>query len=113
MRQTRLPLLLTIALLLSCAKLTAADSGSIRCQAGEGYVYLYQSADNFQVLADLKCGQKVEVVDARGSTIARVRTADGIEGYVFKAALAGIMPSSEPQPPVPPPDTKTGNTQAA
>src|ERR1700676_5376309 len=97
MTRTSLLLLCTIALLLSCAKLTAGDTGSIRCQAGEGYVYLYQSAENFQVLADLKCGQKVEIVEAQNNTMARVRTVDGKEGYIFKTALTAIVSAAQPQ----------------
>jgi uncharacterized protein YjlB len=51
----------TTLLFLSAAKLTAGDIGDVHCQAGEGYVYLYQSADNFQVVADLECGQQTEI----------------------------------------------------
>jgi tetratricopeptide (TPR) repeat protein len=97
MTRTSLLLLCPIALLLSYTKLTAGDTGSIRCQAGEGYVYLYQSAENFQVLADLKCGQKVEIVGAQNNAMARVRTIDGKEGYIFKTALTAIVSAAQPQ----------------
>src|SRR2546421_478388 len=97
MSRTVLLLLFAIALLLSGANLSAGDTGSIRCQAGESYVYLYQSAENFQVLADLKCGQKVEIVGGQNNAMTRVRTADGKEGYVSKAELTVIALGSQQQ----------------
>lgn len=73
----------------------AGDVGYVRCQSGEGYVYLYQTADNFQVLADLKCGQQVEII-APQNPRARVRTADGKEGYVTLSALTASVTGSQP-----------------
>ncbi len=84
-----------ILLFLSSAKLAAAGTGYIRCQAGEGYVYLYQTVDSFQVLANLKCGQRVEIVDLQTGARVRVRTADGKEGYIPQS---GLTPSAiDPQ----------------
>jgi hypothetical protein len=76
-----------ILLFLSSTELAATGTGYIRCQAGEGYVYLYQTADNFQVLANLGCGQRVEIVDPRNNARVRVRTADGKEGYIPQSGL--------------------------
>jgi hypothetical protein len=81
------PFLALILFLLASAKLAAADTGYIRCQAGEGYVYLYQTVDNFQVLANLRCGQRVEIVDPQNNARVRVRTADGKEGYIPQSGL--------------------------
>jgi tetratricopeptide (TPR) repeat protein len=89
----------------------AGDTGSIRCQAGESYVYLYQSANNFQVVAELKCGQKVGLLDPQRNPMVRVRTADGKEGYVPSTTLTDAT-SSEQQATVPSPQT-TSNPQAA
>jgi Bacterial SH3 domain len=96
---TRISLLvsLMIALLLSCAQFSGADTGSINCQAGESYAYLYQSADNFQVLGNIRCGQKVEILDAQNNAMVRVRTADGKEGYVSKSELAAIASGTQQQ----------------
>jgi hypothetical protein len=77
----------SILWLLFGTKLAAADTGYIRCQAGEGYVYLYQTVDNFQVLANLRCGQRVEIVDPQNNARVRVRTADGKEGYIPQSGL--------------------------
>jgi hypothetical protein len=81
-----LPFVIILWFLFS-AKLAAAETGYIRCQAGEGYVYLYQTVDNFQVLANLRCGQRVEIVDPQDNARVRVRTADGKEGYIPQSGL--------------------------
>ncbi len=87
----------TTLLFLSAAKLTAGDIGYVHCPAGEEYVYLYQSADNFQVVADLKCGQQIEIIDSQNSVRVRVRTADGREGYLPQTSIAAPVPVSPPQ----------------
>jgi hypothetical protein len=76
-------------------KLASADTGYIHCPAGEGYVYLYQTADNYQVLANLRCGQRVEIVDPQNNARVRVRTADGKEGYIPQSGLTAS--AIEPQ----------------
>ena len=83
-------------LFLSGTKLTAADVRYILCPAGEGDLYLYQTADNFDSWTNLKCGQKVEIVDAQKSPSVRVRTFDGKEGYVQQSELSGSPPLSAP-----------------
>ena len=87
----------TTLFFLSAAKLTAGDIGYVNCRAGEGYVYLYQSTDNFQVVADLKCEQQIEIIDSQNSVRVRVRTADGKEGYPPQASIAAAVPVSPPQ----------------
>jgi hypothetical protein len=83
--------------LLSSAKAKADDTAYAYCPAGEGYVYLYDSAASFQVLAYLKCGEKVEVESA-DRNVAKVRTADGKEGYVAQSSLTASLPTRQPQP---------------
>jgi hypothetical protein len=73
--------LVAFVFLFSCC-VVAGDTGSIRCQAGESYVYLYQSPGNFQVIANLKCGQKVELLERPGNGMMRVRASDGKEGRI-------------------------------
>src|ERR1700730_4787352 len=100
-----------ILLFLSGAKLAAAGTGYIRCQAGEGYVYLYQTADNFQVLANLRCGQRVEIVDPQNNTRVKVRTADGKEGYISQSGLAAS--AMDPQQDAPAASSTVVNPEAA
>ena len=84
----------TMLLFLSAAKLTAGDIGYVHCRAGEGYVYLYQSADNFQVTANLKCDQQIEIIDSQNSARVKVRTADGKEGYLPQGSIAAAVPAA-------------------
>jgi hypothetical protein len=92
--------LITLGILcfLSSARAKADDVGYAYCPLGEGYVFLYDSLTSFQVLANLKCGEKVTVVDPRDNDRARVRTANGIEGYVQKSSLIAALPGTKRQP---------------
>jgi opacity protein-like surface antigen len=78
--------------------------GYISCPARQERVFLYQSLQNFEVLASPKCDERVEVI-ARVDTLGgylRVRTADGKEGYVPQAqitATAPVKPQTAVQPP--------------
>jgi len=58
-------IMLGMLCLLSTAKAKADDVAYASCPLGEGYVFLYDSVTGFQVLANLKCGQRVTVLDAR------------------------------------------------
>ena len=69
---------------LSATSAKADDFVYAYCPMGEGYVFLYDTATGFQVLANLKCGQKVTVVGPEGSDRVHVRTADGREGFVVR-----------------------------
>jgi hypothetical protein len=96
-------LLITLGILcfLSTARAKADDVGYAYCPLGEGYVFLYDSPTSFQVIANLKCGEKLTVVDPRDDNRARVRTADGREGYVQKSSLIAALPGSQRQPAAP------------
>ncbi len=83
---------------LSATRAKADDFVYAYCPLGEGYVFLYDTATGFQVLANLKCGQKVTVVGAGGSDRVQVRTADGKEGYVPKSSITGALPGAKQQP---------------
>ena len=92
--------LVTLGILcfLSTARAKADDVGYAYCPLGEGYVFLYDSLTGFQVLADLKCGEKLTVVDPRNNDRARVRTEKGIEGWVQKSSLIAALPGTQRQP---------------
>lgn len=92
---------LGILCLLSSAKAKADDVAYAYCPLGEGYVFLYDSVAGFQVLANLKCGEKLTVVDARDNARARVRTADGKEGYVLKSSITAALPGKQREPAAP------------
>ena len=104
---------IVILFYLPCAKLIAGDTGYVRCQAGEGYVYLYQSVDNFQVVANLRCGQKVEIVDPQNNSRVRVRTADGKEGYIPQSGLTASAIGSQQQDMAPAPSPSVSTPEPA
>ncbi len=83
---------------LSATRAKADDFVYAYCPMGEGYVFLYDTATGFQVLANLKCGQKVTVVGPEGSDRVHVRTADGREGFVPKSSITGALPGTKQQP---------------
>lgn len=103
-------LLITLGILcvLSGARAKADDTAYAYCPMGEGYVFLYDSVDGFQVSANLKCDEKLQVLDASDKTRTKIRTANGREGWVPKSSLnvpvtarqpqAAVAPNPVPQP---------------
>jgi hypothetical protein len=83
---------------LSSTRAKADDFAYAYCPMGEGYVFLYDTPTGFQVLANLKCGQKVTVLGAGGSDRVQVRTADGKEGYLLKSSITAALPGTRQQP---------------
>src|SRR5690349_6473834 len=91
--------LITLGVLcfLSAAKAKADDFTYASCPLGEGYVFLYDSSTGFQVMANLKCGAKLTVLDARDKERLFVRTADGKEGYVLKSSATAVTRGNQQQ----------------
>jgi opacity protein-like surface antigen len=96
--------LVTLGILcfLSAAKAKADDFAYAYCPLGEGYVFLYDSPTSFQVLRNLKCGERLTVLDARDKERLWVRTADGKEGYVLKSSATAVTRGNQQQPTTPP-----------
>ncbi len=95
MRYKKLLLPLAVLYLVSSTGLKAADAGYTSCPSGQAFVYLYQSLTTFEVLARLKCGEKVEIVDPGNNTRVRVRTLDGKEGYLPQSDISATPPSTQ------------------
>jgi outer membrane immunogenic protein len=100
-------ILIPILILLCSAEAKADDFVYAYCPLGEGYVFLYDTVVGFQVLADLKCGEKLTVVDTSDKDRTRVRTASDKEGYVFKYTITTV-PFGMQAPAAPP---SVGNQQ--
>jgi len=96
---------------LSSTRAKADDFAYAYCPMGEGYVFLYDTPTGFQVLANLKCSQKVTVLGAGGSDRVQVRTADGKEGYLLKSSITAALPGTRQQPTAAP-NTSTPQPQA-
>src|SRR5690348_17088654 len=73
-------ILIAMLMLLCSAQAKADDFVYAYCPLGEGYVFLYDTVSGFQVLANLKCGEKLTAVDTSDKQRTRVRTASGKEG---------------------------------
>jgi outer membrane immunogenic protein len=93
----KLFILIAMLMLLCSAGAKADDFVYAYCPLGEGYVFLYDSVTGFQVLANLKCGEKLTVVDTSDKDRTKVRTASGKEGYVFKYTITKVF-GMPPQP---------------
>jgi uncharacterized protein YgiM (DUF1202 family) len=81
---------------LSSAIAEAGEAGYAYCPNGEQYQHLYQSLSTFNVLAKLKCGEKLEDLGRENilGTYVRVRTMDGKEGYVPQSAITSTPPTT-------------------
>jgi outer membrane immunogenic protein len=95
-------ILIPILILLGSAGAKADDFVYAYCPLGEGYIFLYDSVAGFQVLANLKCGEKLTVVDMNDKDRTRVRTASGKEGYAFKYTITTVPFGAQPQAAAPP-----------
>jgi hypothetical protein len=85
---------LAFLILLASGTCARADSTSYaQCGTYDAYLLLYRSTEKFEELGKLRCGEKVEIIDHKGS-YAKVRTTDGRLGWVRAADLA-----EEPPPP--------------
>src|SRR5690348_1309030 len=94
--------LIAILIWLCSAQAKADDFVYAYCPLGEGYVFLYDTVSGFQVLANLKCGEKLTVVDTSDKNRARVRAANGKEGYVFKYTITPVPFGTQAQGATPP-----------
>jgi hypothetical protein len=77
--------------LLALGGSAAAETATLKCNASRDQVWVYDSLTTFNVDARLKCGESVEVI-ARVQDYVKIRTQNGVEGYVPDAALAGLAP---------------------
>lgn len=82
------------------ANLNPGDTVYAYCGSRQGYVYLYDSPATFQILANVKCGEKLTVVSL-GQTWVLVRTADGKQGYLQYSDL-GVLTTPQTSPAAPP-----------
>lgn len=69
--------------------------GYIYCATGDQYVYLYDSLSTFNVLANLKCGERVDVIGSENGYL-MVRTPDEKQGYVPAAGVTSTPSANTP-----------------
>jgi len=83
--------LLVVAALALAVPTAASDIGNVKCPPNQDRVWVYESLASFDVEARLHCGETVEIV-SRVKGYVKVRTANGVEGYVPDSAFPDLPP---------------------
>ena len=66
----------------------AGDSATMKCNATQDRIWVYDSLNSFDVSAKLKCGETVEIT-GRVKGYVKIRAANGTQGYVPDDYLSG------------------------
>ena len=77
----------------------ADGNTNVKCAPNEDRVWVYESLDDFNVAAKLKCGDPVQIV-GRVKGYVKIETANGTDGYVLDSALpkSALPPEPEEKP---------------
>ncbi len=90
-----------LALLIAGAASPAKAGGTtnVKCAPNEDRVWVYESLDDFNVAAKLKCGDPVQIV-GRVKGYVKIETSSGTEGYVLESAFpkSALPPEPEEKP---------------
>ena len=73
----------------------AGDSATMKCNATQDRIWVYDSLSSFDVSAKLKCGETVEIT-SRVKGYVRIRAANGTEGYVQDSTFPDLPPFVDP-----------------
>jgi Bacterial SH3 domain len=84
---------LVFCVLVAAAATSAhADSASYaQCGTYDAYLLVYKTTERFEEIGKLRCGEKVEILNQKGS-FAQIRTIDGRTGWVRFADLSDAPP---------------------
>ncbi len=78
----------------------AGDSATMKCNATQDRIWVYDSLNSFDVSAKLKCGETVEIT-GRVKGYVKIRAANGAQGYVPDATFPDLPPYVDPNDPQP------------
>ena len=83
----------------SASPAKAGGNTNVKCAPNEDRVWVYESLDDFNVAAKLKCGDPVQIV-GRVKGYVKIETANGTDGYVLDSALpkSALPPEPEEKP---------------
>jgi hypothetical protein len=84
----------TLAFLVLVAAATSARADSVSyasCGTYDAYVLMYKTTERFEEVGKLRCSEKVEILNQKGSFV-QIRTSDGRFGWVRFADLADAPP---------------------
>src|SRR5580700_10775937 len=73
----------------------AGDSATMKCNATQDRVWVYDSLTSFDVSAKLKCGETVEIT-GRVKGYVKIHAANGVEGYVPDSTFPNLPPFVDP-----------------
>jgi hypothetical protein len=76
----------------------AGDSATMKCNATNDRVWVYDSLTSFDVSAKLKCGETVEIT-GRVKGYVKIRAANGAQGYVPDSTFPDLPPYIDPNDP--------------
>jgi hypothetical protein len=76
-------------LLAGPASANTATTATLKCNSQRDQIWVYDSLSTFNVDARLKCGEGVEVIE-RVKDYVKIRTHNGVEGYVPDVAFADL-----------------------
>ena len=73
----------------------AGDNATMKCNATQDRIWVYDSLTSFDVSAKLKCGEAVEIT-SRVKGYVKIRAANGTEGYVQDSTFPDLPPFVDP-----------------
>ena len=91
----RLGVLFLLAGAAAATPVFAGDSATMKCNATQDRIWVYDSLNSFDVSAKLKCGETVEIT-SRVKGYVKIRAANGTEGYVQDSTFPDLPPFVDP-----------------
>src|SRR5246127_65956 len=91
----RLGVLFLLAGAAAASPVFAGDSATMKCNATQDRIWVYDSLNSFDVSAKLKCGETVEIT-SRVKGYVKIRAANGTEGYVQDSTFPDLPPFVDP-----------------
>src|ERR1700752_4290636 len=95
---SRLGVLLLLAGAAAASPAFAGDSATMKCNATQDRIWVYDSLNSFDVTAKLKCGETVEIT-GRVKGYVKIRAANVTEVYVPDSTFPGLPPYVDPSDP--------------
>ncbi len=91
----RLGVLFLLASAVAASPVFAGDSATMKCNATQDRIWVYDSLNSFDVSAKLKCGETVEIT-GRVKGYVKIRAANGTQGYVPETTFPDLPPYVDP-----------------
>ena len=76
----------------------SATPAALKCNSHRDQIWVYDSLNSFGVEAKLDCGGNVQIIE-RAKDYVKIRTPDGVEGYVPETSVADLPPLEVRQDP--------------